>query len=396
MLEGYVHPDFWRVAKTLERIIPSSGAGGAALCVYHRGEKVVDLWGGTRDEHGTRWESDTLALSYSTTKGIASTLLHILVDRGLLDYDHPVARYWPEFAAGGKEHITVRQVMCHEAGLYSIRALVDDARRMLDWEYMIDALAKTTPVHPPGSAHGYHGLTYGWLVGELAQRVTGKPFSELLQTEIATPLELDGLYIGLPEDQMQRRARLIVPQGQDDPSRFQRTVRNAKRLNRGFAALRIPIDLAQGAEALLPPNMQGLDLNSEDAAAACIPALNGMFTARSLAKTYAALAAGGSLDGVYLLSSETLDRATQVQNRGLGRVIPVPMHWRLGYHRVAAVGHRTPRAFGHSGYGGSGAWADPDRKLAVGLTLNSGVGTPFGDLRIVRIGAAACRAAERR
>ena len=244
--EGYVHPDFWRVAKTLERIIPRTGAGGAALCIYHRGEKVVDLWGGTRDEYGNRWESDTLALSYSTTKGIASTLLHILADRGLVDYDKPVAHYWPEFAAGGKERITVRQVMCHEARLYSIRALVDDAQHMLDWNYMVGALANTVPMHPPGTAHGYHALTYGWLVGELAQRVTGKPFGELLQSEIATPLELDGLYVGLPEDQMHRRARLLVPKGHDDPSRFQRTVRNAKRLNRGFAALRVPIDLAQG------------------------------------------------------------------------------------------------------------------------------------------------------
>jgi CubicO group peptidase (beta-lactamase class C family) len=396
MLEGHVHPDFWRVAKVLERIIPRSGGGGAALCVYHRGEKVVDLWGGTRDEYGNPWLADTLALSYSTTKGVASTLIHMLVDRGLIDYDNPVAQYWPEFAAQGKERITVRQLMCHEAGLYDIRMLVDDAHRMLDWNYMVDALANAAPVHTPGSAHGYHGLTYGWLVGELAQRVTGKPFGELLQTEIAMPLELDGLYVGLPEDQMDRRARLITPRGQNDPRRLQRTVRNAKRLNRAFAALRIPIDLAQGAAALFPPNMQGFDLNAEDTAAACIPALNGMFTARSLARIYATLAGGGSLDGVYLLSRETLDRATRVQNRSLGRVIPVPMHWRLGYHRVAAIGHGTPRAFGHSGYGGSGAWADPDRNLAVALTLNSGVGTPFGDLRIVRIGTAACKAAERR
>ena len=142
--------------------------------------------------------------------------------------------------------------------------------------------------------------------------------------------------------------------------------------------------------------MQDLDLNSKATAAACIPALNGMFTARSLAKLYAVLANGGSLDRVTLLSPETLEQATQVQNRGIGKVIPIPMHWRLGYHRVAAVGHKMPRAFGHSGYGGSGAWADPERNLAVGLTLNSGVGTPFGDLRIVRIGSAACDAAKHR
>jgi CubicO group peptidase (beta-lactamase class C family) len=396
MIEGHVHPDFWRLAKVFERILPRSSNGGAAVCVYHRGEKVVDLWGGTQDEHGTPWRADTLSVSYSTTKGVASTLLHVLVDRGMLDYDEPVARYWPEFAASGKEKITVRQLMCHEAGLYSIRAVVDDARQMLDWDYMVDALAHATPAHTPGTAHGYHALTYGWLVGELAQRVTDKHFGELLQTLLAVPLDLDGLYVGLPEDQMERRARLIPPAKRNDARQFGRTVRNAQRLNRAFKALRIPIDLAKGAEALLPKNMQDLDLNSKATAAACIPALNGMFTARSLAKLYAVLANGGSLDRVTLLSPETLEQATQVQNRGIGKVIPIPMHWRLGYHRVAAVGHKMPRAFGHSGYGGSGAWADPERNLAVGLTLNSGVGTPFGDLRIVRIGSAACDAAKHR
>jgi CubicO group peptidase (beta-lactamase class C family) len=396
MIEGHVHPDFWRLAKVFERILPRSSNGGAAVCVYHRGEKVVDLWGGTQDEHGTPWRADTLSVSYSTTKGVASTLLHVLVDRGMLDYDEPVARYWPEFAASGKEKITVRQLMCHEAGLYSIRAVVDDARQMLDWDYMVDALAHATPAHTPGTAHGYHALTYGWLVGELAQRVTDKHFGELLQTLLAVPLDLDGLYVGLPEDQMERRARLIPPAKRNDARQFGRTVRNAQRLNRAFKALRIPIDLAKGAEALLPKNMQDLDLNSKATAAACIPALNGMFTARSLAKLYAVLANGGSLDRVTLLSPETLEQATQVQNRGIGKVIPIPMHWRLGYHRVVAVGHKMPRAFGHSGYGGSGAWADPERNLAVGLTLNSGVGTPFGDLRIVRIGSAACDAAKHR
>jgi CubicO group peptidase (beta-lactamase class C family) len=396
MLEGYIHPDFWRTAQTFEKIMPRKGNGGAALCVYHRGEKVVDIWGGTRDDDGNPWLGDTLALSYSTTKGVASTLIHILADRGLIDYDAPVSLYWPEFAAEGKDLITVRQLMSHEAGLYDIRHLVDDAQRMLDWTYMTDALAAAKPVHEPGTAHGYHGLTYGWLVGELAQRVTGKPFGELLQSEIAAPLGLGGLYVGLPEDQMHRRAKLIIPASQNNPAHFAKTIRNAKRVNRVLKALRIPIDLSQGAAALLPPNMQALDLNSPAAVAACMPALNGMFTARSLAKLYATLAGGGSLGDTRLLSNQAVHNATRIQNRGIGRVIPVPMHWRLGYHRVSAMHHKTPHAFGHSGYGGSGAWADPARNLAIGLTLNSGVGTPFGDARVVRVGAAACKAVAQR
>lgn len=395
MLHGTCHPDFWRVARGFERILPRRGQGGAAVCVYHRGEKVVDLWGGTADEQGTPWQEDTLSLSFSTTKGVASTLLHRLADRGLVDYDAPVARYWPEFAAAGKTDIRVRQILCHEAGLYDIRQLVDDASEMLDWNHMVKQLAAATPVHAPGTAHGYHALTYGWLVGEIAQRVTGKPFGELVESEIARPLELDGLYVGLPEGQMPRRARLIDAGGSQE-ERMARLVRFAKTINRVFRALRVPIDLRNGAKALLPAGMADFDLNSDEAAAACMPALNGMFTARSLARMYAALAGGGRVDDVELLSPEAVERASAIQNRGIGRVIPVPMHWRLGYHRVAAIGHATPRAFGHSGYGGSGAWADPDRNLAVALTLNSGVGTPFGDLRIVRIGTAACRAAEAR
>ena len=165
-----------------------SAGGGAALCVYHRGECVVDTWGGVRNREGDPWERDTLALSYSTTKGVASTLLHILVDRGLVDYDAPVAEYWPEFAAAGKDSITVRQVMCHEAGLYDVRGMIDHARRMLDWAYMTEVLAAARPAHEPGATHGYHGLTYGWLVGEIVERVSGMSFSEFLARELAEPL----------------------------------------------------------------------------------------------------------------------------------------------------------------------------------------------------------------
>ncbi len=150
MLEGHIHPDFWGVAQTFSSIVERANGGGAAVCVYHQGERVVDLWGGFRNEAGKPWESDTLALSYSTTKGVASTLLHILADRDLLDYGEPVARYWPEFAQAGKEQITVRQLMGHQAGLYDIRSMISEAMQMLDWRVMVDALAASPPVHTPG------------------------------------------------------------------------------------------------------------------------------------------------------------------------------------------------------------------------------------------------------
>src|SRR5512147_1365042 len=200
-LRGHVDSAFTRAAEVFAGQIPRSGRGGAALCVYHRGEKVIDCWAGARDDAGHSWQRDTLSLSYSTSKGVASTLLHMCADRGLLDYDAPVAEYWPQFAAGGKEEITVRQVLCHEAGLYDVRGMVDQASRMLDWQYMTEALADAIPRHEPGRAHGYHGFTYGWLVGELIQRVTGKPFGEVLASELVKPLGLDGCYVGLPADQ---------------------------------------------------------------------------------------------------------------------------------------------------------------------------------------------------
>jgi CubicO group peptidase (beta-lactamase class C family) len=396
MLRGSFHSDFERVARVFEGLIPPE-FGGAALCVYHRGEKVVDCWGGTRDSAGNAWEEDTLSLSYSTSKGIVSTLMHMCVDRGLIDYDDPVREYWPEFAHGGKSEITLRHLMCHEAGLYQIRRMVDHARRMLDWEYMVEALGDATPCHAPGRAHGYHGLTYGWLIGELIQRVTGKPFTELLESEIARPLALDGLYIGLPREQMHRRAELISSGITNAEGTTMTAARRWVRgINRVLRLVGQPIDLMALADALMPEGIEQVDFNAEEFVSVPIPAANGTFTARSLARLYAALANDGELDGVRLLGRDTIWRATEVQSRGIGRVIPVPMHWRLGYHRVATLGPAVPNGFGHFGFGGSGAFADPDRELAVALTLNSGVGTPFGDLRIVRIGTTALRCAEER
>ena len=207
MLQGTTHPDFANVARALRRILPRRGPGGAAICVYHRGEKVVDVWGGTRDAAGNPWEEDTLSISFSTTKGVASTLLHLYADRGLVDYDQRVSHYWPEFAAAGKGDVTVRQLLCHEAGLYAIADMVEQGREMLDWDHMAGRLAAATPRHAPGTAHGYHALTYGWLVGEVVRRVADmKPFPELLESELARPLGLDGLYCGVPDDQQRRVA----------------------------------------------------------------------------------------------------------------------------------------------------------------------------------------------
>jgi CubicO group peptidase (beta-lactamase class C family) len=391
VIEGQVHPDFWLVARALETQLRQT-EGGAAVCVYHRGEPVVDLWSGTRDPQGRPWEADTMAMSFSTTKGVAATVLHVLVDRGLLDYDDPVAKHWPEFAQGGKERITVRQVLCHQAALHHIRKLIDDGEQMLDWEHMVGVLERATPAFEPGTASAYHALTFGWLVGELVQRVTSLRLPEVVEAELAKPLGLDGLYIGAPDEARKRAAVLSLPRSRGpSPERYRLVARVVQTVNR---TLRIPIDPSVIADGLFVPG--GLEIYFHPRVLEVpMPAVNGLFTARSLARLYATLAGGGQLDGVRLLSEKTLARATQVQDRRLDRVVPVRMHWRLGYHRVFTTRGSVPSGFGHFGYGGSGAWADPRRDLAVAMVNNRVSGGPFGDIRMARIGAAAVRSVDR-
>lgn len=397
MLQGYVHPDFGKVADVLTQQIPRNRPGGAALTVYHKGQCVVDIWGGTRNRDGDAWRAETLALSFSTTKGVASTLLHVLVDQGLLRYNDPVSRYWPEFGQRNKQPITVRQLLCHEAGLYHIRDMIDDAEQIVDWNYMVNALERAKPIHTPGQTNGYHAFTFGWLIGELIQRVTGKTFAEVLEEKLAIPLGLDGLYVGIPDTQMIRRAELVNSIGSKKSNAQPEQLIHSSLMKTISRTLKVAnINLDSTIAAMMPRGALQLDFNHPDFLTACIPAANGMFTARSLAKLYAMLANGGEIDGVRILSRNTLNNIMQIQNRTIGDVIPVPMHWRLGYHRIFAFGHPTGHSFGHFGFGGSGAWADPVRNLSAAMTLNSGIGTPFGDARFVHLTTTIVNCAERR
>jgi CubicO group peptidase (beta-lactamase class C family) len=396
-LDGFLHPDFIPVAEALRDQLANS-PGGAAVCVYHRGERVVDLWGGRRNRAGDPWRRDTMSPSFSTTKGVAATLLHMAVDDGRLDYDDPVAHYWPEFAQGGKQAITIRHVLAHQSGLYHIRQMVDSAARMLDWEYMVHAIERAQPIHEPGMRTGYHGLTFGFVVGEILRRVTGTPFPELVQKRIARPLDLDGMYVGAPEEVLHRAAELQwAPRSLAPLALFAPEFGPIGALVGGFAkvlhfmlqGVGVEFDLASVLDALAPRGMSSFDFGCAETLRVAIPAANGLFTARSLAKMYAALAGGGEIDGVRLLSPQTLARATEIQTAPDSRaVIPFDMRWRLGYHGVATTRGVPRRAFGHFGFGGSGAWADPHRGLAVALIVNSGMGTPFGDFRILRISGA--------
>lgn len=402
--QGYVHPGYTSVASEFIKHIPSDGRSGAALSVYHQGESVVDIWAGHKDHDGNPWQEDTLALSFSTTKGVAATLFHALADKGVVEYDKPVSYYWPEFHGSGKHDVTVRHVLTHQSGLYDIRSMIDDAMLMTDWDYMIKVLENASLAHPPGEEHGYHGLTFGWLIGEVLQRATGKTFSQLLKEELVDPLGLDGLYVGLPDDQMPRRA-LLARYGKESVSADDRPRRPRKKPNiqqriRGqvistaysLAGLN-PRDFAAG---LAPKGIGRFSFNDPRVVQSCIPAANGMFTARSLARVYAMMAEGGELDGVRVLSPDRLREISKVHSRRMDKVVPVPMHWRLGYHRVFTTGPRVPNAYGHFGFGGSGAWCDPTRRLGVGYTVNNSAGmSPFGDARIARLNSLIIRNAER-
>ena len=388
-MDGHAHPGFARVADTFRHQLRRT-AGGAAAAVYHRGDLVVDLWGGCRDDSGEPWEQDTLAMCFSTTKGVASTALHVLADRGEVDYDAPVAVYWPEFAQNAKGAVTVRHVLTHSAGLHRIRSVIDHAERMLDWEYMVEALARAAPAYQPGTASGYHALTYGWLVGEIVRRVSGRPLPEFVAGEIAGPLGLDGLYVGCPPPERHRVAPL-VPMGRPRllPGPLHGVEKAVGRqVGRLMSLVRAPVNPRRIVNTLAPRGIEDVlwDASVMDAA---IPAANGFLTARSLARMYAVLAGRGTLDGVRLLSPGTVEKISEVQTTERDRVLVARMRWRLGYHGAFTTRGLNRSGFGHFGFGGSGGWADPERDLAVAMVCNRGTGTPIGDLRLLELGTAA-------
>jgi CubicO group peptidase (beta-lactamase class C family) len=392
LIQGRVEEGFWRVARALERQVRRSG-GGAAVCVYHRGRPVVDAWAGERDDEGRPWQADTMAMSFSTSKGVLATLLHVLVDRGLLDYDDRVARHWPAFGQNGKAHITVRDVLCHRAGLSRLRPLLDRGDRILDWEYMVQGLERARPGPETGRRSAYHAFTFGWLAGELVQRVSGRPLGALLRQELAEPLGLDGLFIGAPPEARARAASLARPGPVPRIAGFLAAPALGAALDGAARLTRLlPVDPLLLRDALVPPGAAEV-LFGPRILDVPVPAANGLFTARSLARMYAALAGAGTLDGVQLLSPETLRRATQVQTRAPDRVLVVPMHWRLGYHSAFTTRGRLASGFGHFGYGGSGAFADPRRELAVAMVNNRPAGGPFGDARIASLASAALASA---
>jgi CubicO group peptidase (beta-lactamase class C family) len=321
-----------------------------------------------------------------------STLVHILVDQGLAGYDDPVAKHWPAFGSRGKDKITIRDALCHQAGLHRITDMIHSASEMLDWEHMKSVVADAQPAHEPGVVSAYHGLTYGWLIGGLIEGITGKSLQRVLTEELVDPLGLDGMFIGMPHNELYRRATLShgVMDGPEPKEEWRETLEAFA----AFALEKVGIEVSEIRAALFPFD-EAFDWNAEETVMAAIPSANGQFTARSLARMYAMIAGGGELDGVRLLSKQTVRQLSQVQVRTRDKVMVIPMHWRMGYHRGFSLGTRAPEAFGHYGYGGSGAFCDPSRNLAVAMTNNSGAGSPTGDSRMPRIARATLRAVDR-
>ena len=376
-IQGTWEPRFEPVVDELREQLERYG-GGVSACVYEDGKPVVDVWGGISRLDGTPWKRDTLVITYSTTKGVTSTALHVLASEGKIDYDAPVATYWPEFAQNGKEAITVRQLLSHQAGLHKMRRLVRRASHILDWDHMVGELARARPVFHPGSANAYHALTFGWLVGEIVQRVAGQMFADFLRERIQEPLELDGLFIGAPRSELHRIADVLglPPLRREHGVPFRRRYRVPLWIPPGPARTMI-------AGGFHPRQLRRLFAHPEFWTTP-IPAANGVFTARSLARLYATLAGGGELDGVRLMSPETVSRMAEVQTTRMDRVTLYPLHWRLGYHRADPMFKAVPEAFGHLGLGGAGGWANPAKRLAGAIVHNGNPLSIPGQIRSVR------------
>ncbi|HEY6880354.1 MAG TPA: serine hydrolase domain-containing protein, partial [Polyangiales bacterium] len=345
------------------------------------------MWGGVKNDAGAPWERDTPALSFSTGKPVVATALHILRDRGLVHYDQPVARYWPEFAQNGKGAITVRQALSHSAGLHAVRTMIEHADVLLDWDATVKALECARAAHAPGRYHAYHAVTYGHLIGEIVRRVSGKSVGQFVREELAEPLGLRDFYFGAPPEAIARTAQIILPRRKDGAGNGNLKLRDSgiKLLARGLNMVGLPASPERVFNSFSAQGIGSWDFSSERVRSACIPAFNGIFGARDLARFYAALANGGTLDGTRVLGSETLREATQVHTSRPDGILVMPMRWRLGYHAVFSTRGLVRGAFGHAGYNGSGAWASPNHQASLALVVNAGVGTPVGDMRLLRL-----------
>ena len=376
-VQGTCDPKFQEVRQEFERNFQERGEVGASVCVTVQGQTVVDLWGGQANAgSNTPWQEDTVSVVFSSTKGATALCAHMLASRGQLDLDAPVTTYWPEFAQSGKENIPVKMLLSHQAGLPAVRETLPDGA-YADWDLIVTALAKEEPFWEPGTRNGYHALTFGWLVGEVVRRVSGKSLGTFFKDEVADPLGLD-FWIGLPEDKESQVAPMIAAEPNPESPFFREiatpgSIQSIVLLNMGGY---------MGAEP---------QFDTRAAHAAEIGGAGGVTNGRGLAGMYEPLALGGKKDSVELVNPETLARMGRVaSSTGKDAVLVMPTRFALGYmktmdNRKEPAGVQdsvlvSEAAFGHVGAGGSFGFADPPAAMSFGYTMNRmGPGAALND-----------------
>lgn len=368
MVQGHVADGFEDVRREFERNFTHRRELGAAVAAYVDGEKVVDLWGGVRDARATDpWEEDTLVVVYSTSKGLAAMTVALAQSRGWLDYDEWVTTYWPEFGQAGKQGVTVRQLLGHEAGVPVIDHRLN-ARILADFDRLADAIAAQAPLWRPGDRHGYHGVSLGWYEGELIRRVDpqhrtlGRVFAE----EIAAPLGLD-FYFGLPDDVPKSRLARI------ERAPFWRALTGSRDLPPGMRLAFLNPRSVTSRTFMNPRMLSAAHVDSSEYRHLEFPAGGGIGTARSIARAYSAFATGGAELGLRSETLEELSRYPAPPRLGWhDEVLKVDTAFSLGFSRPLAPFFfgSGPRAFGHPGAGGSFAFADPDRRVSFAYVMN--------------------------
>lgn len=387
--QGWTAPGWEGVRDTFQANFDAGTEVGAAFSAYHRGEKVVDLWGGVADQDtGAPWNEDSLIPVFSTTKGMTAVVANMLAQEGRLDVEAPVAEYWPEFAANNKQDIPVAYLLSHQAGL----AWVDTACTLEDvlaWDPIVDVLAGEAPKWEPGTKHGYHATTYGWLVGEVIRRITGKSVGTALAEMVSGPLDLD-LWIGLPESQEARVGKLISMIPKPDPNKAPGEQDPIAEMMAAFMGPDTPL-----GKALYAPGGALADQdvwNTRAVHGAEIPAANGICDARSLARLYAACV--GEVDGTRLLTADQVKAAIAPRTHGPNFILmDMEVEFGLGFmlnQGIIALG--GPSSFGHFGAGGSVGWGDPDAELGFGYVMNRMDIGLAGDVRSLNL-VNACYAA---
>lgn len=365
-IQGTVAAGFEPVAEAFAANFAERGEVGAACAVRVGGEQVVDLWGGVADPAtGRAYEADTLQLVFSSTKGVVAAAAHLLAQRGQLDLDAPVATYWPEFAQAGKADLPVRWLLSHRAGLVGIDEPLT-VEQFCAWDPLVDALAAQAPLWEPGTAHGYHAITYGHLVGELIRRVTGTTVGEFVRDHVAGPVGAE-FHIGLSDEDLPRVAPLLDFVFDPDAE-----------INPVILAMLTPGTLTHQAFLVAPVLITSF--NEPQLLQAQIPAANGCTSARSLARIYGALVA--EVDGVRLLDPAQVDDARAEQGSGHDQVMLFDHEFGTGYWRpMAEQPMLGPGSFGHAGLGGSLGCALPEREIGFAYVMNQCVAQVTGDPR---------------